>query len=243
MPRPNRPEHGALIISFDVSDVGDRRVQQAASEALGLVRKRHVACTWIVADPASSPLTAQALTSSPRQEMALLATADWAGASVLRHRFGAELRERIRAAAACGCTVESLVSREQELTTAYDLLVREGVAACAAPASSPELRLLRYGLWQIPFDQELDGRSRWRAARRVRRALDRLAGTQETLHVLVDGAELARRGTTLVGMLVERAVRLRERSGLVIETLGEAAGRLATVSRPEPSRSILRRAA
>jgi len=252
---------GHFLCTVQLDPVADRRgiegQQELASVArhlIGLMDSHRLPTTWAVSDPAHSAATPLILRSAVDHELAILGDTYWLGPTAGRTRFARELARRVLQARAAGVEVATLVPRVATVERHIDLMVKHrisAIAGVAAPQSGrqvPPPRAVHYGVWELPFTGNFPTKSSWLSSggwsmwRRIRRA----ARDAATFHLLIDAPAITqegRRAEKTVARLVRRIALLRDRGLVQVETMRDAASRLATVPAPAPQHSILRRAA
>jgi hypothetical protein len=214
-----------------------------------------VPATWAVSDPAHSAATPQILRSAVEHELAILGDANWIGPLAGRTRFARELSRRVAQARSAGIDVHALVPRVASIEPNIDLVVKQHITAVAGVAPPSHAvkhvaapRALHYGVWELPIASKLPqpatwfSNGGWSTWRRIRRA----ARDAATYHLVVDAPSICaegRRALNTVAWLMRRVANLRDRGLVRVETLHQAAARLAAVPATKPQQSILRRAA
>ena len=256
---------GHFMLSVHLDPVADghgfereKELAKLTQRLIELADAQSLPVTWAVSDPAYSAAAPAILRSAVNHELAILGDASWLGPMAGRTRFARELARRVSHARDAGIPVTTLVPRVAPVERHIDLVVKQRIVAVsgfkqaysAAKGRRSRLtpRALHYGVWELPVSGGVPtGKhwlfpSGWFTWRQIRRA----AIDSATYHLAIDGPSLldeGEHGVHTVARLVRRVALLRMRGLLCVETLGEAAARLADVPTVSPQQSILRRAA
>jgi hypothetical protein len=228
-------------------------------QLVDLLKGEGHAVTWVASDPVNSQAVGWAIETDCGHEVALLASADWAGHANGRSRFAAEFLRQKQRAKQAGISFSTVAVGGEMPREHFELLVRHGITAIRAdhtaetnsarhraPASG--ISSLRYGLWQISIDMRLSGGG-WLsdriAARRICRAIDRRIAARTASHLAIDAPGLAIRSNgKLAGLkTVLRHIERRQREGtLLVGTIAETIAQLAPARTSHSAQSILRAA-
>jgi hypothetical protein len=256
---------GRFMLSVHLDPVADghgfvheKELARLTRHLIDLADAHSLPVTWAVSDPAYSAATPSIQRSAVNHELAILGDASWLGPMAGRTRFARELARRVSHARDAGIPVTTLVPRVASIERHIDLVVKQRIAAVSGYAQEYDWssgrgsrrtpRALHYGVWELPVSGGFPtGKhwlfpSGWLTWRQIRRA----AIDAATYHLAIDAPSLLEEGERslqTVAWLARRVAMLRTRGMLDVETLGEAAARLADVPTVSPQQSILRRAA
>lgn len=218
---------GSLVISID-TDVPSRRLamngtavrESFVASLIDQLAKHELTVTWSAADPATSPIVAQATRARGCHAVAAVADPSWRNGRQARRACSVELGRIVNSAAAAGLTVDTLVVLEDLTAGCWDVVaqhgiraVRSGQLALAPPQGLlsdalalvrdrwskaielPRPRPVRPGLWNVPATIRLDtvsGHLRLSGnLANIRRGIDRAVDAKAIYHVVVDLAHLA----------------------------------------------------
>jgi hypothetical protein len=132
-------------------------------------------------------------------EFGLLATGGWASHHAPRTAFSRELAQRMALAEQLGIRPAALALRNCDPPAHLDLLVKRQIPVLrlrtdrvGGAAQSLQPRLARYGIWQLKPTIVVPVASRWSLGWTARNLLQRAEERGQTVHLAVDGAQLAR---------------------------------------------------
>jgi len=254
---------GILILSIDVATPAERTnaaavamLDGACGRLLSHLKAAELSATWAVDEPAHWAFAAQLVAAPIRQEVAVLAGADWVGSAAGRQTFTQELGRRVLAARAAGLPATAIAPHESAIDDHLDLLIKHEVTAVRgivdqdASASRPaQPHPLHYGLWEFPGSLSLPGHSRWLPGGgggwKARRKIKRAAQAGEVFHLVLDLVAWAESGPAAEQILVRllhHVAGMKAAGELDVLTLSEAALKLTPVRQGGVSRSILRAA-
>jgi hypothetical protein len=232
----------SLVLSLDVPAV--MRSAEADLRRVGqLLVARQAAATWCVSPGDGLSSVAEIAAGS---ELVWRADASWAAGNAPRGQFATALADRLRAATQAGVAVDGLALRgvttpaHLDLASKYGMRVLSGDPAMTRGVSQPQA--LRFGVRHVAVNVALSAnRTAWwtNQTRAAIAAIDRAIKAQAVCHLHADAARPET--PAVLDRVLAHAQRRRVEGVLSMETVGQAAGRVA---RPQvtdvPARSILR---
>ena len=244
-------DQGRLLLSIDVPT--SKQSQKAHASLLAAFDQHKIPATWAVSDPNSS-LCQRLGASQTGHEVALLATQDWADASVGRTRFAQQLAARLENVRRRGLDVSTLALADCDLGDHIDLLVKHRLNVVRTSESNPTVgasavnaRSLRYGVWQARPNLEVPHATRWwqspnhTLSRLVQAATQRRAVVHLRIHADVIAQDV--RWLKAVEAVLEQASRMVEHERLTVCPLRSIASAFGKPRTRSSNASILRRAA
>ena len=249
----------SIDLELDVHHGGlskHRQLGRVTNLLINLFSSHGLTATWSVADPAVSAATDGILHSSPKNEIAILADDNWAGALVPRSRFSRELTRRVESARQHGLSISTLALRAMPKVEHLDVLaghrltlLRPAIPPVLPKRSAQALISIRYGLWQCHATCAFPSGRRWWGAnglKKCRSAIERGSQDNQLIHIAIDAGALIEAGSSgerhLAQLLSEVANR-RENQSLQVMTLNELTQLRIQSHQSSPAHSILRPAA
>jgi hypothetical protein len=232
-----------------------RSLADLAGRLVDLFTGHRIGATWAVGEPARSRACAAVIRAGGDHEIAILGDSHWMGQTAGRTRFARELAFRVAQARSAGIQVKSLVPRGASLREHVDLVLKQGLSAVAGVLPENRTRVrpavpnaLHYGVWELPTSERLPLATSWLSSgrRSLVRRMWSAARDASMFHLVIDAPAVereAKRGERTIALVARRVAEWRDRGWVQVETLSQAAARLANVPAVTPQRSILRRAA
>jgi hypothetical protein len=184
-------------------------------------------------------------------ELALLFDPTLAKAEFSRSDIMQTVVRPLQSAADAGIAISTLALPHGWQPKHVDLLTKYGVTIIRTPhvfssQTTTGLRAVCHGLWQVPVSASLQN-GRWMANlgqwRTMRRAIDGAVQQKGWCHLRIDAGSIARgdvaSGLRTVGRMLQYLHQLRTSGHIAVETLRDAAVRLAPKRNITSAHSIL----
>jgi hypothetical protein len=228
-------------------------VRAVVAEIMTRIDQARMPATWAYCDPARS--TARKIAESAAgHELALLSKAALANAEYSRSDVMQTIVRPLQMATEAGLSISTLTVPFAWQPKHIDLLTKYGLRVIRTPhvfssQTTTGIRAVCHGLWQVPVSAVVQN-SHWMANlgqwRNVRRAIDQAVLQGGWCHLRIDAASIARgdssAGLRCVGRMLQHLHALRNAGQIAVETLREAAVRLAPKRSVPAANSILRAA-
>lgn len=223
------------------------------SEIMARIEQARMPATWAYCDPAT-PAARKIAESATGHELALLSKAALASAEYSRSDIMQTIVRPLQTATEAGLSISTLTVPFAWQPKHIDLLTKYGLTVIRTPhvfssETTTGIRAVCHGLWQVPVSAVVQN-SHWMANlgqwRHVRRAIDQAVLQGGWCHLRIDAASIARgdsnAGLRCVGRMLQHLHTLRSAGQISVETLREAAVRLAPKRSLPAANSILRAA-
>jgi hypothetical protein len=228
-------------------------VRSVVAEIMTRIDQAHMPATWAYCDPAK-PAAQKIAESTSGHELALLAKAALANAEYSRSDVMQAIVRPLQSAMEQGLSISTLTVPFAWQPKHIDLLTKYGLKVIRTPhvfssQTTTGVRAVCHGLWQVPVAAVVQN-SHWMANlgqwRNVRRAIDQAVLQGGWCHLCIEATSIARgdsnAGLRCVGRMLQHLHTLRNASQIAVETLREAAVRLAPKRTVPAANSILRAA-
>jgi len=228
-------------------------VRAVASEIMSRIEQARMPATWAYYDPASSAAR-KIVESAAGHELALLSKSALANAEYSRSDIMQTIVRPLQLATEAGLSISTLTVPFAWQPRHIDLLTKYGLTVIRTPhvfssETTTGIRAVCHGLWQVPVSAVVQN-SHWMANlgqwRHVRRAIDQAVLVGGWCHLRIDAASIARgdsnAGLRCIGRMLQHLHALRNAGQISVETLRQAAVRLAPKRSVPAANSILRAA-
>ena len=210
-----------------------------------------MAASWAVSASTLTPAMQKLVDGPVGHELALLSDATLAKAEFSRSDIMQTVVRPLQLAADAGIEISTLAVPHGWQPKHVDLLTKYGVTMIRTPhvfssQTTTGLRAVCHGLWQVPVSASLQN-GRWMANlgqwRYMRRAIDGAVQQGGWCHLRIDAGSIARgdvaNGLRTVGRMLQYLHQLRSSGHIAVETLRDAAVRLAPKRNVTSAHSIL----
>jgi hypothetical protein len=240
----------ADIVSSNKADAIHSVIEELTTQA----NQSRIPTTWAFCAPAAMPAIRQIASSPVGHELALLADVALAKSELSRSDIMQAVVHPLQSAADEGMTISTLALPYAWQPRHFDLMTKYGLTVIRTPhvfssQTTTGIRAICHGLWQVPVSAILQN-SGWMASigqwRCMRRAIDQAVQHGQWCHLRIDAASIARgdagAGLRAVARLFQHLHQLRSAGQISMETLHDAATRLAPKRNALSAQSILRAA-